>query len=158
MISWILTVSYLSKDTWKRWLEQPGSVLARSVVTIIMVALSILLLVSYRLQLEKLREQVEAFGLDNLVVVETLTQQDLESGIPTERFRSLNRWGELFTARRLLATARGGKGESAAVIAYADADIPGLLPYLRYGREVFVLSSKMPQGLVVDYDVEHRGE
>lgn len=154
MISWILTVSYLSKDTWKRWLEQPGSVLARSVVTIIMVALSILMLVGYRLQIEKLRAQVEEFGLDNLLVVETLTPEDLEVGIPSERFRSLNRWGELFTVKRMLASARSGAAGSASVMAYDDSDIPGLLPYLRFGREVFVLSRKMPQGLVVDYDVD----
>jgi hypothetical protein len=157
MISLILTVSYLWKDTWKRWLEQPGSVLARSVVTIIMVSLSILLLVGFRAQINKLRSQIEAFGLDNLLVVETLTPEDVKEGVPVDRFRNLGRHGKLFTARRMLASARGSNGRNAAVIGYADEDIPGLLPYLRYGHEVFVLTLKDPEGLVVDYQIQDIG-
>ena len=154
MISLILTASYLWKDTWKRWLEQPGSVLARSVVTIIMVSLSILLLVGFRAQINKLRSQIEAFGLDNLLVIETLTPDDIKEGVPVDRFRSLGKHGTLFTARRMVASARGNNGRIAAVIGYADEDIPGLLPYLRYGHEVFVLTHKDPEGLVVDYQVQ----
>ncbi len=54
----------------------------------------------------------------------------------------------------------GSSGRNAAVVAYSDADIPGLLPYLRYGHEVFVLTVKAPEGLVMDYqiqDIEVRG-
>ncbi len=154
MTSWILTVSYLWKDTWKRWLEQPGSVLARSVVTIIMVSLSILLLVGFRMQIEKLRDQVEAFGLNNLLIVETVSQQDIEAGKASDRFRSLRKWGELFTARTILASATGSDGRNASVVAYEDRDLVGLLPYLRYGHDVFVLSSGMPPGLVIDYNIQ----
>ncbi len=157
MISWILTVSYLWRDTWKRWLEQPGSVLARSVVTIIMVGLSVLLLVGFRMQIEKLRDQVEQFGLDNLLVIETVTPQDIQEGVSSDRFRSLEKWGNLFTVKRMLASARSGEGSSASVVGYSDSDISGLLPYLRFGQEVFVLSASMPEGLVVDYDTDHSG-
>lgn len=156
MISWILTASYLWKDTWKRWFEQPGSVLARSVVTIIMVSLSILLLVGFRMQIEKIRAQVQAFGLDNLLIVETVTQQDLVEGDPVDRFRSIQKWGDLFTARVLLTSATGNNGRNASVVAYGDSDITGLLPYLRYGHEVFVLTTAMPAGLVVDYDIRRK--
>jgi len=160
MISLILTASYLWKDTWKRWLEQPGSVLARSVVTIIMVSLSILLLVGFRAQINKLRSQIEEFGLDNLLIIETLTPDDIKQGVPVDRFRSIGKHGKLFTARRILASARGSSGRNAAVVAYSDADIPGLLPYLRYGHEIFILTVKAPEGLVMDYqiqDIEVRG-
>ena len=153
MISWILTASYLWKDTWKRWLEQPGSVLARSVVTIIMVSLSVLLLVGFRTQIDKLRNQVEAFGLDNMLIIETVTPDDIQRGVPVDRFRSISKHGKLFTARAMLASARGSNGRNAAIIGYTDEDIVGLLPYLRYGHEVFVLTFDAPQGLVVDYTV-----
>jgi hypothetical protein len=153
MTSWILTASYLWKDTWKRWLEQPGSILARSVVTIIMVCLSVLLLVGFRMQIERLRAEVSSFGLDNLLVVETITSQDIAAGISSDRFRSLQRHGQLFTARKMLASALGSNGKNAAVVGYSDEDIRGLLPYLKYGHDIFVLSSEMPQGVAVDYTI-----
>lgn len=153
MTSWTLIASYLWKDTWKRWFEQPGSVLARSVVTIIMVSLSILLLVGFRMQIEKIRAQVEAFGLNNLLIVETVTQQDLANGGGSDRFRSIGQWGELFTGRVMLASARDSNGRSATVVGYEDSDMPGLVPYLRFGHDVFVLSSTMPAGIVVDYQL-----
>lgn len=156
MTSWILTVSYLWKDTWKRWFEQPGSFMARSVVTVIMVSLSILLLVGFRMQIEKIRTQVRAFGLDNLLIVENITPQDVENGSSSDRFRSIGKWGNLFTARVLLASAIGSNGRNASVVAYDDADLVGLLPYLRYGHEVFVLSKDMPPGLLVDYELRQR--
>lgn len=153
MTSWTLIASYLWKDTWKRWFEQPGSVLARSVVTIIMVSLSILLLVGFRMQIEKIRAQVEAFGLNNLLIVETVTQQDLANGGGSDRFRSIGQWGELFTGRVMLASARDSNGRSATVVGYEDSDMPGLVSYLRFGHDVFVLSSTMPAGIVVDYQL-----
>lgn len=119
-----------------------------------MVTLSILLLVGFRMQIEKLRTQVEEFGLDNVIIIETLTPQDIANGVPAERFRSIGRWGKLFTMKRLLASARGSEGSSAVVMAYSDHDLMGLAPYLRYGHEVFVLSNALPEGLVVDYDIE----
>ena len=154
MISSILTASYLWKDTWKRWLEQPGSILARSVVTIIMVSLSVLLLVGFRMQIEKLRFEVEKFGLDNLLVIETVTPKDIAQGIPADRFRSIKNWGNLFTAKKMIAYARSSNGKNASVVAYSDDDYRGLLPYLKYGHEVFVLTRSHPQGLVLDYDVD----
>lgn len=127
--------------------------MARSVVTVIMVSLSILLLVGFRMQIEKIRTQVRAFGLDNLLIVENITPQDIENGSSSDRFRSIRKWGHLFTARVLLASAVGSNGRNASVVAYDDADLVGLLPYLRYGHEVFVLSKDMPPGLLVDYEL-----
>jgi len=128
--------------------------MARSVVTIIMVSLSILLLVGFRMQIEKIRAQVRAFGLDNLLIVENITEQDIANGQSSDRFRSIRKWGDLFTARVLMTSATGSNGRNATVVAYDDADIVGLLPYLRYGHEIFVLSRNMPPGLLVDYNVQ----
>ncbi|MFK7910518.1 MAG: hypothetical protein AB8F34_07935 [Akkermansiaceae bacterium] len=125
-----------------------------------MVSLSVLLLVGFRTQINKLRSQVEAFGLDNLLIVETITPTDINQGVPVDRFRSISKHGNLFTARKMLASARSSSGRSAAVVAYTDEDIAGLLPYLKYGHEVFVLTLQDPEGLVVDYqiqDLEVRG-
>ena len=153
MTSWILTVSYLWKDTWKRWFEQPGSLLARSVVTVIMVGLAVVLLVGFRMQVESVRQQVEAFGLQNIIIQETMSAEDVAAGVTTDRFRDLSRFGELFTGRVVSATAQGDSGRRARIVTYTDADIPGLLPYLRYGYEIFVVSAELPPGLVSDYQL-----
>ncbi len=155
MISSILTASYLWKDTWKRWFEQPGSILARSVVTIIMVGLSILLLVGFRMQIDRIKAEINKFGLDNMLIIETVTQKDIDNGIQSDRFRSIGNWGKLFTAKRLLASARTSNGRYASVVAYSDEDMRGLLPYLKYGHDVFLLSKNLPEGLVMDFDVQH---
>ncbi|MCC5788881.1 MAG: hypothetical protein JJT75_04550 [Opitutales bacterium] len=151
MNSWILTVSYLWKDTWKRWLEQPGSVLARSVVTLIMVGLATVLLVGFRMQVENVREQIESFGLRNIIIEERMGPEVVERGAPTDRFRDLQQWGDLLSGRVLSHVARSDQGRRARIVSYTDADIPGLLSYLQFGHPVFVLSSDLPEGLVVDY-------
>ncbi|MGE9268930.1 MAG: hypothetical protein ACQKBY_12610 [Verrucomicrobiales bacterium] len=153
MISWILIASYLWKDTWRRWFEQPGSILARSVVTIIMVALAVLLLVGFQMQIQKLRSQIESFGLDNLLLVETISPND-EAVAPEHRFGALAKHGHLITVKKLLVNGQSSDGNRASVVSYGDRDLRGLAPYLRYGHEVFLLSSRLKAGLVVDYEVE----
>lgn len=106
------------------------------------------------MQIDKLRSEVDKFGLDNLLVIETLTPQDIAEGVPTDRFRSIKNWGNLFTAKRMITYARSSNGKNANVVAYSDEDYRGLLPYLKYGHEVFVLTQSHPQGLVIDYDVD----
>lgn len=119
-----------------------------------MVSLSILLLVGFRMQIEKLRTEIEKFGLDNLLVIETITPSDITSGISSDRFRSLQDHGKLFTIRKMLASARSNNGNIASVVAYDDSDLRGLLPYLKYGYDTFVLSNDMPEGLLVDYSLQ----
>ena len=153
MISWILIASYLWKDTWRRWFEQPGSILARSVVTIIMVALAILLLVAFQMQIEKLRVQVESFGLDNLLLIETISPTD-QAVAPDQRFGSIRQWGDVITVKKLLVTAQGADNQRAPVVTYSDEDLLGLRDYLRYGHEIFLLSTSLKQGVVVDFEIE----
>lgn len=105
------------------------------------------------MQIERLRSEVESFGLDNMLVIETITPFDRGAGLSSDRFRSIQRHGQLFTARKMLASANGSNGKNAAVVGYTDADIRGLLPYLKYGHEIFVLSTDIPQGIAVDYTI-----
>ena len=106
------------------------------------------------MQIEKLRSEVDDFGLDNLLVIETVTSRDIEEGIPADRFRSLRNWGELFTIRKMLTFAKSSNGQNAQVAAYTDDDYLGLQPYLKNKHNIFVLSTKYPEGLVVEYDIE----
>ena len=153
MKSWILTSSYLWKDTWKRWFEQPGSVLARCLVTLIMVFLSVVFLVAMRVQVERLRSEVSKFGLDNMLVVETVAPKDMIRQAPEGRFRKLNESGKLLTVKKLISSAKSGTGDRYGVVSYDDYDMSGLVQYLRFGYDVFILSDNKPQGLVVDVEL-----
>jgi hypothetical protein len=118
-----------------------------------MVFLSVIFLVAMRVQVERLRAEVSKFGLDNMLVVETVSSQDLQKQAPEGRFRQLNEWGELLTVKKLLVSAQSGKGDRYGVVSYDDYDMSGLVKYLRYGYSTFILSNKLPEGLLVDLDL-----
>ena len=73
MKSSTLIASYLWKDTWKRWFEQPGSPLARLFVTGLLVAVATVILVAYQMLEHGLRDRLERFGLDTLLVRSSVT-------------------------------------------------------------------------------------
>ena len=72
MNSSTLIASYLWKDTWKRWLEQPSSPLARLFVTGLLVLVATVILVTFHLLERSLRERLERFGLNTVLVRETV--------------------------------------------------------------------------------------
>ena len=63
MRSLILIGSYLWKDTWKRWFEQPSSPLARLFVTGLLVLVATVILVIFQLLERSLRDRLEKFGI-----------------------------------------------------------------------------------------------
>ncbi len=154
MKSWILIVSYLWKDTWKRWFEQPGSILARVVVTGIMVSISIVLLVAFSMQVEKIKQQMETFGLDNMLVMETVSGKDLEKGKVDTRFSEIGKWGELLTVKKLLVRGNSSDGSRVAVVSYTEDAVVSLHHYLKYGHSEVLLTKKYPQGMILDVKVE----
>ena len=78
MKSSTLIASYLWKDTWKRWLEQPSSPLARLFVTGLLVLVATAILVVFHLLERSLRERLERFGLNTVLVRESVTPESKE--------------------------------------------------------------------------------
>src|SRR5207245_6819081 len=76
MKSWTLIVSYLWKDTWSRWLEQPSSLFARLFVGSLLVMVATIILVSLHLLERSLRVRLEKFGLNTLIVREVIYPKD----------------------------------------------------------------------------------
>src|SRR2546423_6653541 len=99
MKSSTLIVSYLWKDTFSRWLEQPSTVLARVFVGALMVAVATFILVAFLMLERTLRERLENFGVNTLVVKEMVMVNDPEL-LPTahrpDRLESLSIYGEKF--------------------------------------------------------------
>jgi len=156
MKSLILTASYLWKDTWKRWFEQPGSILARALITVIMVSISVILLAAFDIQVKKVRTQLESFGLDNLLVIEIVAPIDPAAKASEDRFLRLEQFGDLLTLKKLNQNGKGPDGRLISLITYQDRDIPTLEPYLKYNHEAFFFSTKYQDGLLVDCKIGNK--
>src|SRR6185369_16511106 len=78
MKSSTLIASYLWKDTWSRWLEQPSSVLARLFVGGVLVTVATVILVAYHLLEQNLVSRLESFGLNTIIASESIATSDTE--------------------------------------------------------------------------------
>ncbi len=156
MKSWILIVSYLWKDTWKRWFEQPGSVLARVVVTTVMVGISIIMLVAFAMQIHKVREQVKTIGVDSMKIVEYPQPEDYVFGESEARFSSIDQWGELLLLKKVNISGNTSERERVDVMTYGISSILPLEYYLKTGHKEFLLTKKYADGLIIEIDVGGR--
>src|ERR1700741_568322 len=103
MKSWTLIASYLWKDTWSRWLEQPSSLLARLFVGSVLALVATIILVSLHLLERSLRIRLDNFGLNTLVVRELITANDPElfcTADRPDRLASLTADGEKIRLRQ----------------------------------------------------------
>src|SRR5215510_9929331 len=108
MKSWTLIVSYLSKDTLSRWLEQPSTVLARIFVGALMVSVATFILVAFLMLERTVRERLENFGINTLVVKEMVMVTDpelLPSANRPDRLESLGMYGDKMRFRQLYGRA-----------------------------------------------------
>lgn len=156
MKSWILIVSYLWKDTWKRWFEQPGSVLARVVVTTVMVGISIIMLVAFAMQIHKVREQVKMIGVDSMKIVEYPMQEDLVFGESEARFSSIAQWGELLLLKKINISGNTSERERVDVMTYGISSILPLENYLKTGHKEFLLTDKYADGMIIEIEIGGR--
>src|SRR5687768_6574783 len=79
MKSWTLIASYLLKDTWSRWLEQPSSVLSRMFVGGLLVTVATVILVAFNLLERNLRTRLENFGVNTIISREVVPGNDLNA-------------------------------------------------------------------------------
>ena len=114
------------------------------------------MLVTMRMQVDKLQSEVDAFGLDSLFILENVTAKDLNKGNADSRFQSISDWGELLKVKQLPTTATTNEGNRVPVITYSDESLASLSSYISRGNEAFLLSKKMPEGLMVDLNVNDK--
>jgi hypothetical protein len=75
MKSSILTASYLWKDIWSGWFERPGSFLSKALVSLILGGLAAVLLIAFHLQAKDLQQRMDRFGVNSIVISETISPQ-----------------------------------------------------------------------------------
>ena len=152
MKSSTLIVSYLWKDTWKRWLEQPSSPLSRLFVTGLLVLVATVILVTFHLLERSLRERLERFGLNTVLVRETVLSDSKElvvGGDSPDRLAPLAAWGKKLRLRQLFVRAQSEWQNNLLVLSYPAAALPMLAEFLSPETPVLCLSEKLPEGALM---------
>ncbi len=152
MRSSTLIVSYLWKDTWKRWLEQPSSPLARLFVTGLLVLVATVILVAFHLMERSLRERLERFGLNTVLVRESVSTESKELilyGIGPDRMAPLAESGKKLRLRQLLVRAQTEWQNNLIVFSYPQEALPVLAEFLSPRTPVICLSETLPEDALV---------
>jgi hypothetical protein len=156
MRSLILIASYLWKDTWKRWFEQPSSPLARLFVTGLLVLVATVILVAFQLLERSLRDRLERFGLNTVLVREAVSSDSKElvlSGPVPDRLAPLAAHGKKLRLRQLYMRAQTEWQNSLVVLSYPPEAINVLAEMLDPETPVICLSDSLPEDAMVRVSV-----
>lgn len=160
MKSSILITSYLWKDTWKRWSEQPGSPLARLFVTGLLVMVATVILVAFQMIERSLRDRLDRFGLDTLLVRESVTPGSpvyFPQGDAPDSLALLASNGRKLRLRQLFVRGRTEFQENnLLVFSYPPQALPMMAGLLSPDTSVICLSDDLPERAKVRVQIGHR--
>ncbi len=153
MKSSILIASYLWKDTWKRWREQPGSPLARLFVTTILVLVAAAVLAAFQIIERSLRERLERFGLDTLVIREPVSPGSamfVRQGRGEDTLALLTASGRRLRLRQLFARAHTEwRDDNLPIYAYPPEALPLIAPLLSAQTMTACVSDDLPRNALL---------
>ncbi|MCI0746136.1 MAG: hypothetical protein L0Y58_12090 [Verrucomicrobia subdivision 3 bacterium] len=156
MKSSILIASYLWKDTWKRWFEQPSSPLARLFVTGLLALVATVILVAFHLLERSIRERLERFGLNTVLVRETITTESRELtvfGDAPHRLAPLAEQGQLLRVRQLFVRGITEFQNSVMVFTYSPAAFEHFVGFLSPKTAAILFTEDLPGGVLVRVNV-----
>lgn len=156
MRSSILIASYLWKDTWKRWFEQPGSPLARLFVTGLLALVATVILVAFHLLERNLRERLERFGLNTIVVRETVSADSRDLAIfadAPDRLAPLAEHGQKLRVRQLFVRGTTEWQENVLVFTYGPESFEHLIDFLSPDTPAILFSDDVPPNVLVRINV-----
>jgi len=160
MKSSTLIASYLWKDTWKRWCEQPGSPLARLFVTGLLVAVATVILVAFQLLERSVRERLERFGLDTLLVRASVISDSPEffaQGDGPDPLALLAANGRKLRLRQLFVRGQTEWQENnLLVFSYPPEALPMLASMLSPETAVVCLSDTLPKKALMRVQIGRR--
>ncbi|MGZ8938311.1 MAG: hypothetical protein ACXW32_03780, partial [Limisphaerales bacterium] len=159
MKSWTLIASYLLKDTWSRWLEQPSSVLSRLFVGGLLVTVATVILVAFNLLERNLRTRLENFGVNTIVSREMVQATDptaLPNHIRPDRMAALDQYGQKLRLRQLHVRAHAPWQREITTMTYSDEALPMLGSLLHTNTPLLCFSEKMPENSLVEINFERQ--
>lgn len=151
MKSWTLIVSYLWKDTFSRWLEQPSTVLARLFVGALMVSVATFILVAFLLLERALQERLDNFGINTLVVKEMVMVNDPEM-LPNDRpdrLESLTMYGDKYRLRQLYGRATTEWPTDLQIMTYPPEAMTWLREYSSPLTPLICISESWPENTMI---------
>jgi len=156
---WTLIVSYLGKDTCLRWLEQPGSPFARWSVALILVGVTGAILISLESMERHLRVQLQQFGMETLVIRETITSNDPElvsTGQRINRLALLSANSSLIQLRQLFVQAKTEWQNDLLIFTYWSHSSRDIVQMQHPKTPLLCLSTTLPENILVKVTVnEH---
>jgi hypothetical protein len=154
MKSWTLIASYLWKDTWSRWLEQPSSVLSRVFVGSLLVTVATVILVAFHLLEINLRTRLEAFGVNTIITREPVAGADHEA-LPNlarpDRLRPLDVSGDKIRLRQYYFRANTPWHREKLVMSYGEEALPLLAGLFHANSANICLSDSMPENSLIQF-------
>ncbi len=155
-----LIASYLWKDTWKRWCEQPGSPLARLFITALLVMVATVILVAFQMLERNLHDRLERFGLDTLLVRASVTPDTpsfSRQGENPDPLALLAANGRKLRLRQLFVRGQTEWQENnLLVFSYPPEAMPLLAGMLSPETPVICLSDALPKGALVRVRISRR--
>ncbi|MDB6019432.1 MAG: hypothetical protein JWR19_3921 [Pedosphaera sp.] len=155
-----LIVFYLWKDTWKRWCEQPGSPAARLFVTGLLVLVATVILTAFQLVERSLRERLESFGLNTLVVRRAVTPDSsafFRHGTAPDDLAILAPSGRKLRLRQLFVRGQTEWEENnLLVLTYPPEALPMLAEILSPQTTAICVSDSLPENAQLRVRISHR--
>jgi hypothetical protein len=159
MKSSTLIASYLWRDTWSRWLEQPSNLIARLFIGGLLVMVATLILAAFALMERSVQSRLERFGLNTLVVRELVHGADPEFSLASaraDRLEPLGKAGLKLQFRQMLVRAQTDWQKDLLAMTYSPEMFPALLPWLSDDSPLVCLSDSLPENFRIQIALEHQ--
>jgi len=153
----ISIVSYLLKDIFWRWREQPGNVLTRFTVAYALVLPSLGLLGAFVLMANNLEARLERNGIDTLFITEHVgsSSDDVASRQQHPRLEPLAQHGSMFQLMQLFSSGKNPHSRIVRTVAYPDASLLALSSMVSADRPMVYLSETLPEGMQVRTKIDN---
>lgn len=157
MKSWTLIASYLWKDTWSRWLEQPSSVLSRIFVGSLLVTVATVILVAFNLLERNLRTRLDNFGVNTVIAREMVVSSDpmaMPNQPRPDRYAALDPYGEKVRFRQFFVRAHAPWQREIQVLSYNDDALPFIADLLHTNTPLICLTENMPENALIEINLD----
>jgi len=157
MKSWTLIASYLWKDTWSRWLEQPSSVLSRIFVGSLLVTVATVILVAFNLLERNLRTRLESFGVNTIVTREMVVATEplaMPNQPRPDLYAPLKQFGDKIRLRQFFLRANTPWQKEITVFSYDDEALTMLGDLIHPKTPLIYLNDTLPEGGLVEMNLD----
>lgn len=130
MRSLTLIFVYLSKDLFNRWLETPGAVFARVLISISLCLLFLFMSAGFSLTERAMEKKIESFGVNTMIIRSIGPPPGKSRAGMAELLDPLAEKGIYFPFSMLYVNANLSSGKKARIILYDDPGLPALVRLL----------------------------